>query len=41
MSSHRQGGHPRPRPPNWLKAFYALLIFASFVVALTVLTHYK
>lgn len=40
MTSHRMG-NPRPRIPNWLKAFYATLIFMSFVVALTVLTHYK
>lgn len=42
MSSHRRGGNnPHPRVPNWLKVFYATLLFVTFVVALTVLTHYK
>lgn len=39
MSSHRRG-NPRPPIPNWLKAFYATLIFLLLVTCLTVLTHY-
>jgi hypothetical protein len=41
MTSHRMRGNPRPRIPNWLKVFYALLIFWTFVISLVVLTHYK
>lgn len=41
MTSHRMGGDPRPRVPNWLKVFYATLMFMAFVVTLAVLTHYR
>lgn len=39
MSSHRQGGAPQHPIPNWLRVFYATLVFMAFVITLTTLVH--
>lgn len=38
--SHRQEGAKVP-VPNWLKAFYALLLFLAFTVTVSTFVTYK
>lgn len=41
MSSHRSGGDPRAPIPNWLKAWYATLVFLTLITITTVLANYR